>query len=176
MNKQMPLQRRILTLIVRVLFVTALAYPNSVALASRQFQGSAPTLLVTAPAQVGLGDRIDIQIIVDHAKDLAGYEGQLLFDTSAAHFSVFEQRDSDLKKFGRDVIPLEEGELADGVEMGLASCPYQDCVQLKGNPQPKGANGRVRLGTVEIGTDQEGLLELRFDHWKFVDASGNSIS
>ena len=175
MNQQILWQRHLSTLIVRILFIVAVVFPNSAAFASQQFQGTATTLVLQAPQQVELGDPIEIEIIVDHARDLAGYEAQILFDTSAAHFSAFQQRDNDLKKFGRDVIPLEEGELPDGITMGLASCPYEDCVELKGNPQPKGANGRVRLGTVIIGTDQEGLLELRFDHLKFVDSSGKDI-
>src|SRR5512142_2603638 len=174
MKRQFALmQRRIQMLVTRILLIVAVSLPSVAALP--QAQGSQPTLVLQAPAHVQLGDPIEIQVIVDHAQDLAGYEGQLLFDTSAAHFSGFQQRDSDLKKFGRDVIPLEEGELQDGVAMGLASCPYQDCVQLKGNPQPKGANGKIRLATVQIGTDQEGLLQLRFDHLKFVDPSGNAI-
>ena len=131
--------------------------------------------VIEAPAQVEIGDRIEIQLIVDHAHDLAGYEGQLLFDPAAAHFSGLHQRDSDLKKFGRDVIPLEVSQSPDGVAMGLASCPFPDCVEMQGKAQPRGANGRVRLGTVIIGTDQEGLLELSFEHLKFVDASGNVI-
>jgi CSLREA domain-containing protein len=99
----------------------------------------------------------------------------VLFDTAAAHFGGLEQRDGDLKKFGRDVIPLEEGELPDGIAMGLASCPYPDCVAMQGNPQPQGANGKIRLGTLLIGTDQQGLLELSFENIKFVDSNGNLI-
>lgn len=166
-------QHRIRTLVGRILLIVAVSLPSVAALP--QAQGVQPTLVWEAPAQVALGDPIEIQVVVDHAQDLAGYEAQLLFDTSAAHFSGLLQRDSDLRKFGRDVIPLEEGELPDGVTMGLASCPFENCVELNGNPQPRGANGKVRLGTIEIGTDQEGVLELRFDHLKFVDSSGNSI-
>lgn len=140
------------------------------------FQPPPPTLVIEAPDFVEVGERIEINLEVQNAQDLAGYEAQLLFDTSAAHFSGLHQRNSDLKKFGRDVLPLEVTELPDGVAMGLASCPYPDCVELKGNPQPKGANGKVRLGTVFIGTDQEGRLELLFEHLKFVDPSGNLLA
>src|SRR5512141_693039 len=115
------LQRRIEALMARILLVVAVSFPNFAALP--QAQGAQATLVLQAPQRVALGDQIEIQIVVDHAQDLSGYEAQLLFDTSAAHFSGFQQRDSDLKKFGRDVIPLEEGELSDGVTMGLASCP-----------------------------------------------------
>jgi CSLREA domain-containing protein len=160
---------------VRILLMAGMILPNSVVFASPQSQGQAAQLVLEAPAKVELGDRIQIQVVVDHAQDLAGYEAQLLFDTTAAHFSGFSQRDSDLKKFGRDVIPLEEGDLPDGVTLGLASCPFQNCVSLKGNPKPKGANGRVRLASVEIGTDQQGLLQLRLENVKFVDPSGKIL-
>lgn len=175
--RKMPLslQHGFRALVLRVLLAIAVPLPGYAALPAWQLQAPQAVLRVEAPAHVALGTRIEVQLIVDHAQDLAGYEAQLLFDTSAAHFSGFHQRDSDLKKFGRDVIPLEEGELPDGVTLGLASCPYQNCVDLSGSPQPKGANGRVRLGSVLIGTDRPGQLELRFDHLKFVDSSGNVI-
>ncbi|MFM8322663.1 MAG: Ig-like domain-containing protein, partial [Chloroflexota bacterium] len=110
-----------------------------------------------------------------HARDLAGYEAQLLFDTTAAHFSGLHQRDSDLRKFGRDVIPLEATELVDGAAMGLASCKFADCVHPGGNLQAKGANGRLRLATVLVGTDQEGALELSLENVKLVNALGNPV-
>ena len=168
-------QRHGRALLTNLLIITTVLTSSYVALPQPLQQGPSPTLVLEAPAQVELGDWIEVQLIIDHARDLAGYEAQLLFDLSAAHFSGLHQRDSDLKKFGRDVIPLEATELPEGVAMGLASCPFPDCVEMKGNPQPQGANGRVRLGTVLIGTDREGLLELSFEHLKFVNASGNLV-
>jgi CSLREA domain-containing protein len=170
----LSIQGHMRALITRILVLLAFSTSSIPALPSQQ--GPSPLLVIEAPANVEVGDTIEIQLIVEHAHDLAGYEGQLLFDATAAHFSGLHQRDSDLRKFGRDVIPLEVTELPDGIAMGLASCPYSACVEMKGNPQPRGANGRVRLGTVLIGTDQEGLLELFFEHLKFVDASGNQIA
>jgi CSLREA domain-containing protein len=176
MNRQfLSLKRRLEVLIARLFIVIAFSTSSYTALPIQQ-QAQPPVLIIEAPGQVEVGERMEIQLVIDHAKDLAGYEAQLLFDTSAAHFSGLHQRDSDLKKFGRDVIPLEVPELLDGVAMGLASCPYPDCVEMKGNPQPRGANGRVRLATVLIGTDQEGRLELSFEHLRFVDSSGNVIA
>jgi CSLREA domain-containing protein len=170
------LQHRGRVLLAHVFVIVAFLTSSYAALPLPRQQGPAPSLVLEAPAQAQVGDRIEIQLIVEHAHDLAGYETQLLFDRSAAHFSGLHQRDSDLKKLGRDVIPLEEPELLDGIAIGLASCPYPDCVEMKGSPQPQGANGRVRLATVLIGTDQAGLLELSFEHLKFVDASGNQIA
>src|SRR5215212_5862036 len=141
MNRQfLSLKMRIEALITRLFVVIAFSTSSYTALPIQQ-QSQPPVLNIEAPEQVEVGERIEIQLVIDHAKDLAGYEAQLLFDTSAAHFSGLHQRDSDLKKFGRDVIPLEVPELLDGVAMGLASCPYPDCVEMKGNPQPRGANG-----------------------------------
>jgi CSLREA domain-containing protein len=170
------LQKRGQVLFAHVFIIIAFLPSGYVTVPQPLQQGASPSLVIQAPTRVEVGDRIEIQLIVDHARDLAGYEAQLLFDPTAAHFSGLHQRDSDLRKFGRDVIPLEVTELPDGIAIGLASCPYPDCVRMKGNPQPRGANGRVRLATVLIGTDQEGLLELSFEHLKFVDASGNEIA
>lgn len=170
-------QRRIRALILHLLALITLSTMGSAGLPQGLFQAAPPpSLIVEAPVSVEVGERIEIQLVVDHAKDIAGYETQILFDASVAHFSGLHQRENDLKKFGRDVIPLEATELPDGSAIGLASCPYADCVEFKGNPQPKGANGRVRLATVLIGTDQQGALEIRFEHIKFVDPLGNLIT
>ena len=107
--------------LVGILIIIALITSSYVVLPPQQ--GRSPRFVIEAPAQVEVGERIEIQLIVDHAHDLAGYEAQLLFDPSAAHFSGLHQRDSDLKKFGRDVIPLEVPQSPDGVAMGLASYP-----------------------------------------------------
>jgi CSLREA domain-containing protein len=178
MMKRQPFssQRRGRALLAHVFVIAAFLTSSYAAFPQAFQQGPSASLVLMAPAQVELGDRIEIELIVEHAHDLAGYEAQLLFDTSAAHFSGLHQQDSDLKKFGRDVLPLEAPELVDGIAMGLASCPYPDCVEMKGDPQPQGANGKVRLATVLVGTDQEGLLELSFEHLKFVDASGNELA
>jgi CSLREA domain-containing protein len=174
MNGYLFPQRQHIHLFLLFLAVLSTDFHRAGALTASQ-QGAQPSLSIEAPTQVEVGDRIEIQLIIQNARDIAGYEAQLLFDTSVAHYSGLHQRDSDLKKFGRDVIPLVVTESPEGIAMGLASCPYPDCVEMKGTPQPRGANGKVRLGTVLIGTDQEGLLELSFAHLTFVDASGNVI-
>src|ERR1041385_5500605 len=75
--------------------VFSTSFPGSAIAVSAAQQALSPSLTIQAPASVELGDRIEIQLIVQNARDLAGYEGQLLFDTSAAHFSGLHQRDSD---------------------------------------------------------------------------------
>src|SRR5690349_18527902 len=121
-TKAYSLQHRGQRSLVGILMVIALLTSSYAVLPAQQSRS--PVFVIQAPAHVQVGDRIDIQLIVDHARDLAGYEGQLLFDPSAAHFSGLHQRDSDLKKFGRDVVPLEAPELPDGIALGLASCPF----------------------------------------------------
>ncbi|MFM8322664.1 MAG: Ig-like domain-containing protein [Chloroflexota bacterium] len=170
--------RTTIRLLAGVLSVLVMLWPFGAVGAAPARQGPpAAALTIVAPAAVPLGERIELQLIVDHAQDLAGYEAQLLFDTAAAHFSGLHQRDSDFKKFGRDIIPLEATELPDGVAMGLASCKFADCVQPGGRaPVAKGANGRVRIATVVIGTDQEGALELSLENTRFVDSQGSPLA
>lgn len=134
-----------------------------------------PSLEIEAPTQVALGERIELKLIVRHANGIAGYETHLLFDASAAHFSGLHQRQNDLKKLGRDIIPLEVVQLPEGVTIGLASCKFSDCVHPAGKGQPGGAQGTIRIATVLIGTDQEGLLEIALDNTMFVDAEGNPV-
>ena len=124
-RKSLPVQVRGRMLFVKSLIIAAFLTSSYAPLPWQQ-QGPTPSFIIEAPTRVELGDRIEIQLRVDHAHDIGGYEAQLLFDTSAAHSSGLHQRNGDLKKFGRDVIPLEEMELPDGIAMGLASCPYPD--------------------------------------------------
>lgn len=135
-----------------------------------------PTLLIRAPKKVDVGEPIELQLEVHNAGDIAGYELNVLFDPGAAHFSGLHQRNNDLKKLGRDVIPLQVEPTSGGVAIGLATCAQSDCVNARGNRREQGAGGNFRLGTLILGTDTAGPLEIRFDAPKFVDAAGNPIA
>jgi hypothetical protein len=82
-----------------------------------------PVLRVEAPSRVEVGEPIALELVVRGAKSLAGYEAQVLFDPTAAHLYGLRQRDNALKRLGRDAVPLQVAERADGLAVGAASCP-----------------------------------------------------
>src|SRR5581483_9063710 len=110
----------------------------------------APTLQLSAPAQVDVNGSIMITLGVAGAANLAGYEATLLFDTRAAEFAGLSQRDNDLAKLGRGVGSLNVAEQAYGTAIGLYSCPSASCVDGADPRQPNGASGNVRLATIEL--------------------------
>jgi CSLREA domain-containing protein len=135
-----------------------------------------PTLRVSAPSQVAVGEAIPISLTVAGATDLAGYETLVLFDTSAAEFAGLHQLDNDLKRMGRDVGSLTVAEMPAGSAIGLYSCPTASCVNASGPRQSHGASGDVQLATVDILPLQAGLLEIKLDATRFVDAAGQPLA
>lgn len=135
-----------------------------------------PTLMIRAPKKVDVGEPIELKLNIKNAGDIAGYELNILFDPGAAHFSGVHQRNNDLKKLGRDVVPLQVEQAAGGAVVGLATCAQDDCVRGQGAKHAKGGSGNFQLGSAFIGTDQAGPLELKFAAAKFVDASGRPVA
>lgn len=159
-----------LVLLVLPLVMTVTAAPPSA------FAQGGATLVIDAPRRVQRGEPIKIELTIRNAGDIAGYEMNVLYDTAAAHLYGIHQRDNDLKKMGRDVVPLVANREEDGgVAIGLASCAVGDCVSGQGARQQRGGQGNFKLGTLLVGTDQEGPLEIKFDAAKFVDAQGNPV-
>ena len=58
-------------LLVNILIIVAVLTSSYVALPQQQQQGQSPVLVINAPAQVQLGDQIEIQLIVEHARESA---------------------------------------------------------------------------------------------------------
>ncbi len=133
-------------------------------------------LALDAPKKVRVKEPIKIQFIVKDAQDLAGYETHLLFDTRAAELGGVTQRNNDLQKLGREPMPLVVAQLPDGAAFGAASCPFGDCVNPAGAKQKRGGQGKLHLATITIIPQKAGVLELKFDASKFVDADGKTIA
>lgn len=110
------------------------------------------------------------------AADLAGYETNLLFDTRVAEFGGLSQLGSGLRMPGRDVGQLGAVESRRGISFGAYSCPVEDCLHPgEGAKTDDGSDGNVRLATVYIVPKRPGVLEIKLDRTKFVDASGNPV-
>ena len=119
------------------------------------------TLRVEAPAEVPLGASIPLTFTAHNAVDLAGYEVDVLFDSTDVSVAGLQQRDNALRSLGRDVAPLGPIEHEHGVSLGLFTCPAGDCVSRTNWVQPDvGGNGEIYLGTLTLTTRQPGTVEL----------------
>ena len=140
-------------------------------------QGVGPSLQIGAPQRVKLGAPFQVTLSIRDVADIAGYEINLGFDTSAADFGgVSQRRQGDLKALGRDIQNLGPIEHAGIISFGLFSCPLANCVDRNSARHDQGGRGQLRLATVELAAHKEGILELHFSGATFVDATGNTVS
>lgn len=135
-----------------------------------------PTLVIRAPKKVDVGQPIVLKLNIKNATDVAGYELNILYDGTAAHYNGSRQRNNDLDKQRRNVVPLQVEESTGGAAVGLASCAQSDCLHGRGDKKAHGGSGNFNLGSVVIGTDQPGALEIKFQAPKFVDAAGQPVA
>jgi Fibronectin type III domain len=135
---------------------------------------SRPAIEVRAPARVAVGEPIALRVALVGSPGVAGYEAQLLFDTSAARLSDVRHRGGDVAKLGWDVRDLGPVELPNGFAFGSYACPTRGCAA--GRPAGAGATGDVVLAIVELRPDQPGPLELRLTGTRLVDATGSPVA
>lgn len=141
-------------------------------------EAAGPQLKLDAPTKANVGEPVEIQLKVQHAADVAGYSTNVVIDPMSSHFRSVLQRQNDLRKLGRDVVPLGPFQSEDGsrTTVGAYSCPVNACVDAVGKPKKRGGNGTVTLATITIVPDQAGALVVRLDQTKFVDSLGNQVN
>src|SRR5947209_19554051 len=112
-------------------------------------QSLVPSVELSAPRQIKVGAPMQIKLAVRDAADIAGYEANLEFDTSAVELNGVSQRHAgDLKALGRDVQTLGPVERANGVSFGMYSCPVANCVDRGSTRHERGGSGLVLLATM----------------------------
>lgn len=138
--------------------------------------GPGAFLVVDAPSHVQVGEPITLRLTVYNVARLAGYEMDVLFDSSVAEFTGVYQRANDLPRFGRAVEPLGPVQRGNRVTIGLFSCPFANCVNPGDSPRDeRGAHGDVYLGRATLRPLQPARLEIRLDRVKVVSISGEAL-
>lgn len=163
---------RVPVLLISLMAVALMATAGTVTSAAQPADGS---LRLRVPTRVDVGQPITVEMVVEGARGLAGYEAVVSFDPQAAHFGGLTQRRSGLRRPGQGVQALGPTELRSGIAFGQYSCPSADCVSRAGDGI-QGANGTVRLARVTIVPDRIGILELRVDGLRFVGPDGRILS
>lgn len=133
------------------------------------------SLQLRAPARVDVGQPITVEMVVEGARDVAGYQAVVSFDPASARFGGLTQRQSDLRSPGQGVQALGPTDLRSGIAFGQYSCPSTDCV-TQSTTAMQGASGTIRLARVTIIPERPGLLDLRVDGLRFVGPAGNILS
>lgn len=134
-----------------------------------------PTMTLVAPRNVAVGKPIKLTLVLKSPVDVGGYETNVVFDTSILSVDAVRQRDSDLRRFGRDISPLGPTDLADGIALGFASCPHADCVRADGAKRRVGGTGTIRLATIILRPASAGRYQIALDQTKLVAPDGTSL-
>ncbi len=154
----------------------ALPNPDQVPLVAVTAAGTGARLVISAPKQVAVGQTITIALKAIGVKNLAGYEGVLRFDPTAAEFDGLSQRSIALAGLGRDVEPLGPVSIPSGLAFGLYSCSLLGCGGAQSTASHPGATGSVSLAKLTLVPTAAGRLAIALGSMRFVDASGKLMT
>lgn len=136
------------------------------------------TLTLVPVGQVRAGELITVRLVARNARDLAGFQGSVRYDTAGLRLTGASV-DEGLGQGGRDVLPMgpvmSEGQVA----LGAATCPIGDCASQEpalARRVEGGVNGQVTLGTLEFVSQAPGSYNLSLDGVIFVDPQGNPLA
>ncbi len=153
--------------------------PDQVPLVDHVATGTGAHLVLSAPSSVAVGQTITVVLKATGVKNLAGYQGVLRYDSSAAEFDGMTQRTVALSGSGRDVQPLGPVEIPSGVAFGLYSCAISACGDApvgSASTRHPGASGNVALAKITLIPTVAGKLTLALGSMRFVDASGQPLT
>lgn len=141
---------------------------------------SQDTTVELVPAgNVTTGDVIIVKLVAHNVRNLGGFQSTVRFDPAHLHLSGATLAD-DLKRSGRDVLPLGPVLRDDAAVIGAVTCPAGNCADVQ--PQRSfvrmltGVGGDVELGNVEFLANAPGTYNLTLDNVQLVDPQGNRLT
>jgi hypothetical protein len=141
---------------------------------------SQETTVELVPAgQVTTDDIITVKLVAHNVRNLGGFQSTVHFDPAQLHLSGVVLAD-DLKRSGRDVLPLGPVLRDDAAVFGAVTCPAGSCADVQ--PQRSfmrmltGVGGDIELGTVEFLANAPGAYNLTLDNVQLVDPQGNRLA
>jgi CSLREA domain-containing protein len=138
------------------------------------FGGS--TVELQTPGHANLGRPFEVVLFVEGRTGVAGFEAELLFDTSAAEFASASYRPSRLSWLAGSLGQLGPVELPNGVAVGSYTCAAADCGPHDLAGPGTGAKGRVVLARVRLTPLEPGRLELRLGGAELVAPNGARLA
>lgn len=137
---------------------------------------ASPRLVLTVPDEALVGDPIEVQLTIEDANGIAGFEVTIGFDTEAASLQRFQPRENDLAAMGLDVQGLGPVEVPGGIAVGAYACPYSDCANPAATQRnEQNGTGTYRLATMTLAAWQAGPLTIDLSSARFADLSGRPV-
>lgn len=135
------------------------------------------TIDLIAPAQARAGSLISVDLVASNVNNLAGYQATVQYDAAQMRLVGASIAD-DLKRGGRDILPLGPTEQAGAVVLGAVSCPARQCSDprpAQAQRIPNGINGKVKIGTVRFYASAPGSYPLTLADVRLVDPQGQFL-
>ena len=137
------------------------------------------TIELVAPGDAKTSDLITVKLVARNVRNLGGFQSTVRFDPSQLHLSGAVIAD-DLKRSGRDVLPLGPVLRDDAAVIGAVTCPAGSCADAQ--PQRSflrmltGVGGDVNLGDVSFLANAPGTYNLTLENVQIVDPQGNKLT
>lgn len=145
------------------------------------------TVSLVAPRSATVGDLIEVKLVVNGVRNLAGFQATVVVDPTQLRITGAAIL-PDLSRTGRDILslgpvwPTIDGDIdpnASWVALGAATCPVADC-SVAGDARvarlsPNGVSGRVELGLLHFMAAEPGQYRVEVSNVKLVDPQGTPL-
>jgi hypothetical protein len=165
----------------QLFFVLAMVMLALLAIAARNGGVTAAaegtTVILEVPSGAAVGDLIEVPLVVNNARDLAGFQATIHYDPAQLRLTGARLPEH-LGNSGRGLLALGPVFREDSVVIGAASCPVADCNDLpreRLQRLPEGVEGRVTIATLSFYVEQAGAYTLRLEGVKLVNPEGASL-
>lgn len=124
-------------------------------------------------------DIITVKLVARNVRNLGGFQSTVRFDPAQLHVSG-ATLSNDLKRSGRDVLPLGPVLRDNAAVFGAVTCPAGSCADVQ--PQRSfmrmltGVGGDVELGNVQFLASAPGTYNLTLENVQLVDPQGNRLT
>ncbi len=137
------------------------------------------TVELVPSGSMSAGDVITVKLVAHNVRNLGGFQSTVRFDPAQLHVTGATLAE-DLKRSGRDLLPLGPVLRDDAAVLGAVTCPAGSCE----NAQPQrsflrmlaGVGGDVDLGDVSFLANAPGTYNLTLDNVQLVDPQGNRLT
>ena len=133
-------------------------------------------LHLRAPEHASVGRPFELTLRVTGARDLAGFQSRLAWDTRAAEFFAVDFRRNGMRDLRGSFRELGPVELPDGVSFGSYWCPTGSCgARSIALSRIRGARGAFVLARIRVEPRHKGRLEFRLTDSKLVAPDGSTL-
>ena len=136
------------------------------------------TVFLSQPVQARVGETTVIKLVVNNAKDLAGFQATLTFDPNVIHLTN-ATLSTELSRTGRGLLALGPVIGYDTATLGAATCPMLACTNLAearlAQRQTQGVYGRVELAEFEVFIVAPGAHTLTLSDVQLVVPDGSAL-